>query len=278
MIVYQVVGTVTRSWWFAVRCLQYGRVREPFFVLAGAQLGVLILLGQFHAEWLAGALTPVVSTLGGEAATHYPEHFWLLPELYRNANVLVMILFGVFAHAAAIAGFAARADRWAPAFQRAGALVPLGLLNFGTAWAITSAFDLIPQEIVFYSSIVRLGFQGIDIGQAYSTTAWGAILAPFFVGLVADRYFARALEGYRQISRALRYVLLNGRKHGVWTELSPDPFSSARWFRWFRSTTDNMCRPLRSPPVASRNESDLNYEMALICKVSLNHVPGASPT
>jgi nucleoside transporter len=35
-----------------------------------------------------------------------------------------------------------------------------------------------------------LGFGGDEIGLAYSAFAWGAIIAPFIVGLIADRYFA----------------------------------------------------------------------------------------
>jgi len=35
-----------------------------------------------------------------------------------------------------------------------------------------------------------LNFGGLDIGKIYSTTALGAILAPLFVGYVADRFFA----------------------------------------------------------------------------------------
>jgi nucleoside transporter len=34
------------------------------------------------------------------------------------------------------------------------------------------------------------GFGGTDIGAAYSTMPWGAIVAPFLVGMVADRFFA----------------------------------------------------------------------------------------
>jgi nucleoside transporter len=35
-----------------------------------------------------------------------------------------------------------------------------------------------------------LGASGSQIGQAYSTQSWGAIIAPFIFGLIADRYFS----------------------------------------------------------------------------------------
>ena len=35
-----------------------------------------------------------------------------------------------------------------------------------------------------------LSFAGTDIGRAYSTMPWGAIVAPFVVGMIADRFFA----------------------------------------------------------------------------------------
>ena len=35
-----------------------------------------------------------------------------------------------------------------------------------------------------------LGFEGGDIGAAYSTVAWAAIISPFFVGMVADRFLS----------------------------------------------------------------------------------------
>lgn len=41
-----------------------------------------------------------------------------------------------------------------------------------------------------------LGFQGEEIGRVMSTTAWGSIIATFFVSLIADKYFsAEKLNG-----------------------------------------------------------------------------------
>src|SRR5215475_6297758 len=34
-----------------------------------------------------------------------------------------------------------------------------------------------------------LAASGAQIGAAYSTQSWGAIIAPFIVGLIADRFF-----------------------------------------------------------------------------------------
>jgi hypothetical protein len=161
--ILQLVGFVARAWIFALDRLRYGRVREPFFVLGGVQLIVLILLGFFHHQWLAKALTPLVAFLGGEEATHYPEHFWRLPELYRHADALLMVVLGAFAYAAAALGFTAHASRWPTAFRSAGTLIPIALLGAGSAWAITSAFNLVPMEIVFLSSVVRLGLQMIEL-------------------------------------------------------------------------------------------------------------------
>ena len=35
----------------------------------------------------------------------------------------------------------------------------------------------------------NLGATGAETGMAFSTQSWGAIIAPFFIGLIADRYF-----------------------------------------------------------------------------------------
>ncbi len=46
-----------------------------------------------------------------------------------------------------------------------------------------------------------LNFDGVDIGAAYSTMPWGAIIAPFFVGMVADRFFsAQKVMGFLHLA------------------------------------------------------------------------------
>ncbi|MEE9372403.1 MAG: nucleoside permease [Saprospiraceae bacterium] len=36
----------------------------------------------------------------------------------------------------------------------------------------------------------KIGFSGLNIGAAYSTINWGAIVSPFIVGMIADKYFS----------------------------------------------------------------------------------------
>ena len=84
----------------------------------------------------------------------------------------------------------------------------------------------------------------------------------------AERYFAAALESWRQIWRTVRYILNNGRKHGSWSvKGKPDPFSSGRWYLpWSRL---GICRPLRSPPVmGSRSIA------CFLPRIGIDDVPG----
>lgn len=38
--------------------------------------------------------------------------------------------------------------------------------------------------------LFKIGFSGANIGAAYSTVNWGAIISPFFIGMIADRFFS----------------------------------------------------------------------------------------
>jgi hypothetical protein len=82
--------------------------------------------------------------------------------------------------------------------------------------------------------------------------------------VVADRYHARLLRTPREVRNALRYVLLNARKHATMTaprvlrtaEMVLDPASSARWFDGWKLARGRVPGahqhppPLEHPPVA----------------------------
>src|SRR5260370_17318124 len=54
---------------------------------------------------------------------------------------------------------------------------------------------------------------GAQTGLAYSTQSWGAIIAPFIVGLIADRYFnaERLLGAFHLAGGVLMYEFYSAR-------------------------------------------------------------------
>jgi hypothetical protein len=123
--------------------------------------------------------------------------------------------------------------------------------------------------LVETTSKLRLacGMQGLVIRIAKALNRfWRGRLGSVF----AERYFSRALEGFRQIRRALVYVLQNGRKHGTWTSPTrPDPYSSGPWYRTW-SAIEPPRRPLRLPPVMPARDMYLTMP----CSLDLTSTPG----
>ncbi|MEM9328911.1 MAG: nucleoside permease [Bacteroidota bacterium] len=55
----------------------------------------------------------------------------------------------------------------------------------------------------------NLGASGVQTGMAYSTQSWGAIIAPFIIGLIADRFFnAERILGFLHIAGGILMYLL----------------------------------------------------------------------
>lgn len=74
-----------------------------------------------------------------------------------------------------------------------------------TGIAIRLSFMMFVQFFVWGAWYVTMGpflannldASGVQIGMAYSTQSWGAIIAPFIIGLIADRFFnAERLLGF----------------------------------------------------------------------------------
>ena len=84
-----------------------------------------------------------------------------------------------------------RHDRWVP--SRLGCMMFLEFFIWG-GWFVTLGSYL----------AANLHASGAEIGAAYSTQSWGAIIAPFIIGLIADRYVnAERLLGIIHLSGAV---------------------------------------------------------------------------
>ena len=62
----------------------------------------------------------------------------------------------------------------------------------------------------------NLSASGAQVGQAYSTQSWGAIVAPFIIGLIADRFFnaEKILAALHIIGAVLMYVMYSADDFG----------------------------------------------------------------
>lgn len=65
--------------------------------------------------------------------------------------------------------------------------------------------------------LLNIGFDGVAVGAAYSTTSWGAIFAPIIVGMLADRYFSsqRVLAILHLAGAALLWQLSTVSESGI---------------------------------------------------------------
>ena len=163
MNLFQALGVAAASWGAAARGVLHPPVREPFLLLCGIQLALLIAFGYFHAALLAPVLEPVVRWIAGEAATHYPEHFWALPEILRVLALPIVVILVPPSFAVATLRFARGRAEWAEAFRRMPALLALGVLGPGLAWTTTTLFDQIPLEISLRSFVIRMSLQGAEL-------------------------------------------------------------------------------------------------------------------
>jgi nucleoside transporter len=89
---------------------------------------------------------------------------------------------------------------------RLGAMMFLEFFIWG-AWFVTMGSYLTGS----------LAFSGAESAMAYSTQSWGAIIAPFIVGLIADKYVnaERLLGVIHLIGAVLMYWLANANEFGA---------------------------------------------------------------
>ncbi len=80
----------------ALRALRRPALVLPLFVYAVAQAALLLLLTNFHQPPWVAALAPVIQTLYGEGALHYPVLFIVLPNLFNFMNTFLAGILGAY--------------------------------------------------------------------------------------------------------------------------------------------------------------------------------------
>jgi REP element-mobilizing transposase RayT len=91
-----------------------------------------------------------------------------------------------------------------------------------------------------------------------------------------DRYHHRVLRTPREVRNALRYVLLNARKHAAgWIQARTPFVDSASSGRWFAGWTRELPRPEEQPPVAAARSWLLRVGWLRHGRIDPAEVPGA---
>ena len=89
------------------------------------------------------------------------------------------------------------------------------------------------------------------------------------------RFHSVVVSTMRQVHRALRYVLLNARKHGIRIPFGePDPFSSGPWFRFWKGRRQAF--RFDESPVAPPRIAILVELVCMNMPVGLEDLPGTS--
>lgn len=84
-----------RGWRDGASLLRRPIVVAPFLLLAFIRLLPLLCVSYFSHPLVSGFSVPVVRSLFGEAALHYPQHIQMLSGMYRSIDIALLSLVGV---------------------------------------------------------------------------------------------------------------------------------------------------------------------------------------
>ncbi len=147
-----------RSWSNAFALARYPGLYWPFLLLAAVKITLLVLAGLFWLPGLSSVVAPILGSLAGEEALHFPNHIKMLPDIYHAIDIFVMITIGFV-----ICGWAVfmMVDALEERFFR-----PLKYLG---------------DVAVFIPSILIIGF----------VFAAGSLVAPYLIEQLAALFFRR---------------------------------------------------------------------------------------
>jgi hypothetical protein len=136
----------------------------PFLVVAAVQVLLLVWLLSFHRGWAQPLAAPLLRSVAGEGALHYPQFFSVLPVAFARLTLVQGVLLSSLLGGIAVILFARAFGRdpegGSPvrrALARYPSLVLYTALVTGLVFVLFSVQRLIPGEAVLESRMLRWG-------------------------------------------------------------------------------------------------------------------------
>lgn len=153
MNVFRPIGIAALAWRDAALGLGRWEVWRPVAAFVSFEFVVLAMLTGFTAPVLVELALPLVRLLGGERATHYPDHLYALPSMFERATLLARALVLPVVAAALCLRFAetyGAVARDATPRLRRGAILPLiaiGLIAYAIPTVLAALFDAVVPRV-----------------------------------------------------------------------------------------------------------------------------------
>lgn len=177
---------------------------KPFLLIAAVSAAYLLVLVLFYSPVLLPATLPLLGFLGGEAATHYPYLYYLLPSMFEKGSLVINVLVSSIACGAATLLFArafgfksvAGDSIWKWAWRCAPWLIIAALLETLLQLGAARLIGLVPQKLFLQNGMVRWGTRAAMMGL--SILIQGLFLyATAWIVLMGSKAFAAVRDSFR---------------------------------------------------------------------------------
>jgi hypothetical protein len=167
MNLFRAAGMVVWAVRSAAACALRGRIWVPFLAIAVVQIVALLLVLNFHQQFLSPLLVPLVKGFAGPTAIHYPNFYLALPIIFSRVSLILSVLLTCLMVGAAVVLFAqafGRAEHmkpWKVAKKRYPALLIATLILALALFGVPYLSLLLPRDLMLTNSIVRWGTRGV---------------------------------------------------------------------------------------------------------------------
>jgi hypothetical protein len=185
MNLFRSLGLAGWAWKSTLRSSMRPAIWLPFLLIAVCELAALGALLSFHRPGIMPLVVPLLHALAGERATHYPEFFFYLPNVYsRIVLVLSVLVASPLIGAATLffaRGFGVENEPrvWNRVARTVPTLIVLAAVPAAALYGVSALSNFVPLDLVRSSVFVRWSVRGglllavvlIQSFMAYST-AW----------------------------------------------------------------------------------------------------------